>query len=126
MVAPAARRSSGERLFTAPRVPTGMNTGVSTAPWGVTRRPQRAAPSVARSLNNERGVAVGVEAVARADRVSVRLHDQLPPRERADQHEERRARQVEVGQEDVHRAEAEAGRDVEGGLAGERGDAAGR
>ena len=55
--APAARRSSGARPFTVPRVPTGMNTGVSTAPWPVVRRPARAAPSVAISSKEVTGSA---------------------------------------------------------------------
>src|SRR5258708_7132373 len=42
------------RLFTLPRVPTGMKTGVSTTPWGVVIRPRRAAPSEFRSSNVSR------------------------------------------------------------------------
>src|SRR2546425_1143 len=136
--APAARRSSGARLLTAPRVPTGMNTGVSTTPWLVVRRPQRAAPSLATTskricltppgaapgsrtpLQQETRVAVGVEAIARANRVRVRLQDQLPARERRDEHEERGARQVEVRQERVHDAEAVARRDIDAGVTLER------
>src|SRR5207249_5334822 len=120
-----------------------MKTGVSTTPWLVVRRPQRAAPSVATTskktglspstvpprgmgsgwpngagshlvsghpptgpgsrtprqrtpLQQQTRVAVGVEAIARTNRVRVRLQDQLPARERRDEHEERGARQVKV------------------------------
>src|ERR1051325_8353439 len=45
--APATRSCSGVTPFTVARVPTGMNTGVATAPCGVSRRPTRVAPSVA-------------------------------------------------------------------------------
>src|SRR2546427_3426926 len=138
--APAARRSSGARLLTAPRVPTGMKTGVSTTPWAVVRRPQRAAPSLATtskriclrppsvapasrtSLYQQTRVAVRVEAIARADRVRVRFQDQLTARKRCHEHEERRARQVEIRQQRVHDAEAIARRDVDPGIALERPD----
>src|SRR5512133_4191570 len=49
MRAPSASRSRGSSVFTVAAVPTGMKTGVSTAPRAVARRPRRAAPSVARS-----------------------------------------------------------------------------
>src|SRR5437773_2301447 len=110
-----------------------MKTGVSTTPWAVVRRPQRAAPSLATTskvtrltpasrapLQQQTRVAVGVEAIARAHRVRVRLQDQLATRERRDQDEERRARQVEVRQERVHDTEAKARRDVDARVALER------
>ncbi len=66
------------------------------------------------------GVAVGVEAVALGDGVGIgRLHP-LEPGEGADQHEQGRARQVEVGQQQVGAAEPVAGRDEDVGLALER------
>ena len=34
---------------TDPRVPTGMNAGVSTRPWGVVKAPRRAAVSESRT-----------------------------------------------------------------------------
>ena len=40
--APIARMSSGDRAFTVALVPTGMNCGVSTAPWASVSRPARA------------------------------------------------------------------------------------
>src|SRR5881396_3528786 len=52
MVAPAARRSLGERARTVPCVPTGMKSGVSTVPWGRVRVPARAEPEVASSVNS--------------------------------------------------------------------------
>jgi len=33
------------RLFTVASVPTGMNDGVGTSPWGVENTPARAEPS---------------------------------------------------------------------------------
>src|SRR2546426_4458998 len=140
-----------------------MKTGVSTTPWLVVRRPQRAAPSVATTskktglspstvpprgmgsgwpngagshlvsghpptgpgsrtprqrapLQQQTRVAVGVEAIARTNRVRVRLQDQLPARERRDEHEERGARQVKVRQQRVHDPEAVARRDVDVGV----------
>src|SRR4028118_2211719 len=47
--APAAASSRGCTPLTAPRVPTGMKAGVSITPCGVTRRPRRAAPEVAKT-----------------------------------------------------------------------------
>src|SRR5690242_13526605 len=47
--APAPSNSWGVIPLTAPSVPTGMNAGVSTTPWGVVSRPRRAWPSVART-----------------------------------------------------------------------------
>src|SRR6476619_7169477 len=44
--APASRTWSGVSPLTAAWVPTGMKTGVSTGPCGVSRRPRRAGPSV--------------------------------------------------------------------------------
>jgi hypothetical protein len=41
-----ARRSSGSSAFTVASVPTGMNAGDSTAPWGVMKTPARAAPAL--------------------------------------------------------------------------------
>src|SRR5215469_2465552 len=45
MRAPVAATPSEVIALTVPAVPTGMNTGVSTAPCAVVRRPRRAAPS---------------------------------------------------------------------------------
>src|SRR5262245_45985931 len=47
MSAPLARTVSGSSPLTVAWVPTGMNAGVRTGPWGVTNSPQRAAPSLA-------------------------------------------------------------------------------
>src|SRR3954464_2240724 len=53
--APAASSSWGVTPLTAPSVPTGMKAGVSTTPWGVVSRPNRAAPSVAK-ISKVRGM----------------------------------------------------------------------
>src|SRR5207249_8096111 len=94
--APASRRSSGLRLLTAARVPTGMNAGVSTAPCAVVSRARRAAPSVARRAkvtvagcsHDEGRVAVRIETIAGAERVLIGLEDQLTSGEGTDQHEQ--------------------------------------
>src|SRR5688500_3392794 len=65
MVAPIRSSSSGATPFTVPWVPTGMNDGVATSPWGVVNTPARAAPSVRSSRkSNIRGgrAYFGVEA----------------------------------------------------------------
>jgi hypothetical protein len=40
--APVACSCAGVTPFTVARVPTGMNRGVFTTPWGVWKQPQRA------------------------------------------------------------------------------------
>ena len=56
-------RSTRSIPFTVPAVPTGMNTGVSTGPWGRWRRPRRApAGSVARSSKRAGATALPVSA----------------------------------------------------------------
>ena len=65
-----------------------------------------------------------IEAIARADRVGIgRLHH-VEPHQRADQHEQGRARQMEIGDQPVDRPEAIAGRDEDRGVALERLDRA--
>src|SRR5215475_9560758 len=105
----AARSSSGVIAFTVPSVPTGMNTGVGMSPRGVCRMPARACPSVASSSNanpgvgrsnstvHEHGVAVAEEAIAGGDGVAVGGEDALGAGERADQHEQGRLGEMEVG-----------------------------
>jgi len=44
---PVPRSWSGVTPLTDPAVPTGMNAGVCTAPWGVVNTPRRADPAVA-------------------------------------------------------------------------------
>src|SRR5581483_5848679 len=68
--------------------------------------------------------AEAVEAVARGDRRLVRVPDRLPTRERRDQREERRPREMEVREERVHDAETMAGVDEEPRLAGAGGEPA--
>ena len=54
---PAPASSSGLSDLTVPCVPTGMNAGVCTPPWDVTKRPARA-PVAASSAwsSNEKGI----------------------------------------------------------------------
>ena len=53
ILAPISRRSRCSTAFTAPAVPTGMNTGVSAMPCGVSSRPARARPSRASTVNEK-------------------------------------------------------------------------
>ena len=127
----------GRMPLTVACVPTGMKAGVATAPCGVPISPRRAAPSVAMSskektsamlrgrcqdelAEQEAGIAVGVEPVAGGDGVRIGALHRVEAAERRDQHEQGRARQVEVGQHHVDRAKAVARRDEQGGLARER------
>jgi hypothetical protein len=58
------RSSFGSIAFTVASVPTGMNAGDSTAPWGVVKTPARAAPAVVSTskLNAADGLANSVGA----------------------------------------------------------------
>ena len=53
--APISARSRGGTPFTVARVPTGMNTGVSTGPCGVSSTPRRASPSRCVTAEREAG-----------------------------------------------------------------------
>src|SRR5690606_24622188 len=61
----------------------------------------------------EHGVAVTEEAVALAHGVAVSGEHAFPSRERADQHEQRGFREMEVREHRIHRAELEPGADEE-------------
>ena len=52
--APSVGRSSGVSPVTVARVPTGMNTGVSTVPRGVTSVPRRAREPGSRAPTEKR------------------------------------------------------------------------
>ena len=81
-----ARTSSVVSPLTVACVPTGMKAGVATVPCGVVISPRRAAPSMAsrrrkrsdmrrrrsaRLAEQQAGVAVGIEAIARRDRMRI-------------------------------------------------------
>src|ERR1700683_640620 len=121
MSAPSARTSPGYIALTVAAVPSGMNAGVRMTPRGVEIAPVRAGPSRAETVKAKTSVtsvfrgradrrsfrpprarqqariAVAVEAIARLDRMNVGAPDRLQPTECAGQHEQRRARQMEVG-----------------------------
>src|ERR1044071_4115898 len=141
----SARSSSAVIALTVPSVPNGMNTGVGMSPRGVCRMPARAWPSVASSSNEkpgvgranckralysvpvqQGGVAVAVEPVAGGDRVAIGGEHALGAGERADQHEQGRLGEVEVGDQVRRDAERVAGAriDEELGGAGPGGDGA--
>src|SRR3977135_3380006 len=136
MSAPVPATDSGSIAFTVAAVPTGMNAGVSTAPRSRRRMPERAAPllatiSKANSLmrcpsaqlsgscrpEQETGVAIGIKPVTRGDGFGVGGLHGFAAAKRAYEHEQRRARQMEIGEENVDRLEAVAGRDEGRGLA---------
>ena len=73
---------------------------------------------------DQAGVAIGKEAVAGGHRVSIGGLDPIEPGECGDQHEQGRARQVEVGQQHVDRPEPVAGQNEQSGLAGKGSDLA--
>src|SRR6202035_4125080 len=57
------------------------------------------------------GVAIGIEPVAAADGVGIGPLHGVEPAEGRHQHEQRRTRQMKIGQENIDRAKAVAGRD---------------
>src|SRR5437667_3665623 len=66
--------------------------------------------------DHEHRVPIGVEAVSLPHRLTVSREHVIAPRERADEHEETRAREMEVGDERGHGAEFERREDEEAGL----------
>src|SRR4051794_17969956 len=120
MLAPIARTSSGCSVFTVAFVPTGMNAGVGMSPCAVWTVPARAAPSVASrvkqvirnsvgarlqpsfdTLQNQHRIAEGVEPVLLLDRDPVEVANRIDAGECHHEREQRRARQMEVGQQRV-------------------------
>ena len=73
---------------------------------------------------DQAGVAVGEKAVALGDGVRVGGLDPVEPGQRRDQHQQRRARQVEIGQQHVDRAKPVARQDEQPRLAVEGPDLA--
>ena len=114
-----AHRVGGHRLHRAGGADRHEGRRRAPSPCAVCSTPARAAPSVAcmRSRRNvtapfqQAGIAVGIEAIARLDRVRIGRAHPLGAGEGADQHEQRRARQVEVGQQQIDRAEPVARHD---------------
>src|ERR1700742_4207373 len=117
--APVAFTDSGSIALTVPAVPTGMKAGVLTTPCAVWSWPRRALPSVARMSNallmfdktlgmnaswgalQQAGIAIGEEAIAGFDRMRVGRAHPRGAGKGADQHEQGRFRQMEVGQQKV-------------------------
>src|SRR5215831_17797151 len=129
MSAPVPRTWSMYMAFTVPPVPTGMKAGVRTVPRGMTISPRRAMPSVASRRNpklsgiiflvaakassmlissskEQARIAIGVEAITFLDRVSIGRAHRFQPRKSGDEHEQRRARQMEIGHQRVGDPEA--------------------
>src|SRR4051794_22201429 len=79
----------------------------------------RATRSRSACSQNQHRIAEGIEAVLLFDRELVQASHLLDTRERHHECEQRRARQVEVGQQRVDSLELEAGRDEELGATGE-------
>src|SRR5581483_7346156 len=119
--APVAFTDSGSIAFTVPAVPTGMKAGVLTTPCAVCNCPRRALPSVARMSNallteiaplgvnaslealQQTGIAIGEEAIVLGDGMGIGGAHALGAGEGADQHEQRRFRQMEIGQQQIGR-----------------------
>src|SRR5947208_3300376 len=70
------------------------------------------------------GIAIRIESIAAVDGVGVGPFHRLQAAESRYQHEQRRARQVKIGQEDIDRAKAISGRNEYRGLVAEGLDAA--
>src|SRR3954468_13926411 len=73
MRAPISARSRGSTPFTVARVPTGMNTGVSTGPCGVSITPRLASPS--RCVTRNPKAAATDEGYTRIDNSTSRTDD---------------------------------------------------
>src|SRR5690606_7632462 len=113
--APSSLTWSRYIALTVPTVPTGMKAGVRMTPRGMEISPRRALPSVALRVNWKRscmsgvpeeqaGVAVGIEAIARRDGVIVSRAHGVEAGEGGDKHEQRRPRQMKIGHQRVDRA----------------------
>src|SRR5436190_16952525 len=133
-----ACRSVGSSALTVARVPTAMNAGVTTTPCGVANRAARAAPDVvSREKSKLTGsgsddghrVTVRIEAIALGDRLPVRAHREIVSGDGRDEHDQRRARKMEVRDDRVDGAQlrgrtnedarlAAAGVDVSGVVGG--------
>src|SRR4029077_15821497 len=70
------------------------------------------------------GIAIGIEPVAVGDGVGIGPFHAVETAESGYQHEQRRTRQVEIGQENIDRSETISRGDEDRGLAGERLDGA--
>src|SRR5687768_7007634 len=90
---------------------------VSGRPCRLSYEPRASCPAGWPFSKQQHRVPVAVEAVALFDRLAVEAQDALAAREGADQHEQRAARQVEVGEQRVDGAEPRAGEEEEARLA---------
>src|SRR5260370_2925903 len=70
--------------------------------------------------NQQAGITIGIEPVAAFDRVGIGLLHGVETAESRYQHEQRRTRQVEIGQENIDRAETIAWSDEDRGVTSER------
>src|SRR4030095_12196305 len=86
----------------------------------VRSRSGRVAVAMRRRALEQHRVAVAEEAIARSDRVRVRRADSVYASERRHQHQQRRAWQMEIGEQAVDDTEAIARRDKERGLGAAR------
>src|SRR6185436_12780726 len=101
----------------------GMNAGVSTRPCDNVITPRRPSPSVASTSNfklvlplDQHRIAIAEEAVAVLDRMTVRDADILCAAERRYQHEQRRFREMEIGEQALDHPEPVARQDEKTGL----------
>src|SRR5688572_2247931 len=131
MSAPVARTWSVNMALTVAAVPTGMKAGVRMLPRDVAISPRRAPPScvvrmklkgaVMRASSwagqpckavfggpEQRRVAIGIEAVTAGNGVGISVFHGLQAGKGRHQHEQRRARQVEIRQQQIDGFEAVA------------------
>lgn len=88
--APRLLRTSGLAAFTVACVPTGMKTGVCTAPRSVWNSPLRASPSVAwmSNLNDEHCIAIAEKTILLLHCAPVGVHDEIITPECGHEHEQ--------------------------------------
>src|SRR5262245_28189404 len=106
-----------------------MKAGVSAWPCASVSRPRRAcrsrastskrklilnlAPTLVRPVQlrssafDQHGIPIAEETVSFSDGVAVGMQDMIDARKRTHQHQQRRARQMEVGDQPIHHAEVE-------------------
>src|SRR5690554_615918 len=115
MISTSSSSSSwGVMVFTVAWVPTGIKIGVSTTPWGVSRRPRRAllplhsCVTVKRTATKllpsqkQHAVPKTKKAVALGNGMVIGTENSFPVCEGADQHEQGGFGQMEIGNQGIY------------------------
>src|SRR5215207_7694125 len=87
-------------------VPGALRPRAYTEGWTRQRRAGAEAPRPPSWSDDEHRIPITVEPVPLRHRLAIRFEHQLAPAERADQHEQRRLRQMEVGEQPAHDAKS--------------------